>query len=133
MVVMLFMLGGGGLYFLDVQHRIQRERLASDIDRIKRFSSAQLALSWGMTLRWLPDRLGWQCQYETQLGLAACLMILDKQRALLGGRGSSGTATEHLLLWQWGRMAQNQFLARRHGWLDFCPLADSLQCEGLFK
>lgn len=127
-MVLLMLLLGTGLLHATRQHLDAALSLVADerhylLDRHQALS----ALAWGGRLTWLPQP-GWHCQQQLQFGWRACLLQLDNGEALLRGSGAP-SASEPLALWQWLTSAEGEgWQPQAHGWLDFCPLADTARC-----
>ncbi len=124
----MMLLLGAALLNTTLQHLSASLLLVADErQHIIDFHQAQSALTWGLRLRWHESET-WQCQYERHYHWRACIRAVTAQRWLL--RGESHATQPALSLWQWVKPAyQGQLTVLKHGWIDFCPLADADECD----
>ncbi len=123
-VVMLLLMG---TLLLNATRRQLNENLLLVRDEqiyIRQFTQASSALAWGERLRW-SAQAGWQCQYQSEWQWRACL-YRSGQKLLLRADGGVNS----LSLWRWvTQRPEGRIRALAHGWLDFCPLQEEVQCE----
>lgn len=124
MVLMLLLLGGLTLHVTRTQLSQGMVLVAEEQQHHQDFWQAQAALQWGLTQNWQATE-GWQCQLWTSQQWQSCLLRMEAGNALLSGQGE-GRA---LRLWQWVSFQNHVLQPQKHGWIDYCPLANKAQCQ----
>ncbi len=128
MVLMLLLLGLMMLAGLSSHLAAQRQWGIKEVRSIVRYAGSQSALAWGERQPWSPQQ-GWQCQAEASSALRACVSQIKGNEVLLAGFLADDNFLERRVLWRWGRLKKGKFIARAHGWLDYCPLSDKTRCN----
>jgi Tfp pilus assembly protein PilX len=128
MVLMLLLLGLMMLAGLSSHLAAQRQWGMKEVRSIVRYAGAQSALAWGERQHW-SEQQGWQCQTAVSSTQRACLYQIKGNEVLLAGFLADDNSFDRLVLWRWGGLKKGKFIARAHGWLDYCPLSDKTRCN----
>lgn len=127
-VLLLFALGMLMLSGLQQQLSHQRFLVASEVGFLKQYASAVSAQAWGSQLSWQSQH-SWQCQQQPVKGWKSCVRVVEKNEAVMAAFGIVSGHKTPLILWKWGTLANSQWSATPHGWLDFCPFTEVERCQ----
>lgn len=130
MIMMILLLGTAMLNATRQQLTASLSLVVNERQHIINFYAAQAALLWGSKLTW-NNQDDWQCQTEQQQQWRACLKNVNSQRRLL--RGEQLSAKHHaVVLWHWVKTdpaSKEKIAFVPHGWIDFCPLTRTSECQ----
>jgi len=122
MVLLLLILGSLMLSGLNQRQHTHYRRGGSESQALRNAASVQSALEWARVQRWLP-LISVQCKEEREQGWRACIRLFNDNSLLL--IAASGDQR----LWRSGEVKEARVTFSRHGWSDFCPLAEAQLCQ----
>lgn len=125
-VLLLFSLGMLMLNGLQQQLNQQQSVVASEIGFLKQYVQALSAQSWGSQLRWQAANQ-WRCQQQAN-EWRACVLVTAKGEGLMAAQEVPEHGQAPITVWRWGYIDNSRWIAAPHGWLDFCPLAETALC-----
>lgn len=135
-IVMLLLVMG--LMLLNAQHRQLDSTLLLAVGQqryLRAYNQAASSLSWGLVQDWPQNLLTadkWHCQQQDPNTLRACARISTHTgMVLLRGAGQL-EGSQPLWLYQLATLKEEGnlmiLLAKKGGWLDFCPEKNERDC-----
>lgn len=122
LVLLIMVLGSLMLSGLNQRQHTHYLRVVSESRALQQAASVQSALEWARIQTWSPIAPV-QCKEEREQGWRACVRLLKNSELLL--IAGSGDAR----LWRLGEVKEARVTFSRHGWSDFCPLAEAHLCQ----
>ncbi|MFP2238660.1 DUF2509 family protein [Pseudescherichia vulneris] len=122
LVLLMLVLGSLTLQGTSIRHQAQVSQAALEKAALTDSANVESLLEWGRMLSWAVQPAD-QCQTHPAFKGRICLrLFVDGSGVLIA---NSGEQTR----WQMGMLTDSTVQFDRHGWSDFCPLKEAVQCQ----
>lgn len=122
LVLLVLVLGSLTLQGTSIRHQAQVSQAALEKAAVTDSAHVESLLEWGRMLPWTVQPTD-HCQTHPAFKGRVCLrLFVDGSGVLIA---SSGEQTR----WQTGTLIDSTVQFDRHGWSDFCPLKETVQCQ----
>lgn len=122
LVLLVLVLGSLTLQGTSIRHQAQVSQAGLEKAAVTDSAHVESLLEWGRMLSWTVQPTD-HCQTHPAFKGRVCLrLFVDGSGVLIA---SSGEQTR----WQTGTLIDSTVQFDRHGWSDFCPLKETVQCQ----